>query len=139
MRTGSPRQADVKGRYREEHGWFTVGDSLPVSSMSVERAARQILAACRRGDAEVVLGLPFQVAALVHGVSPSLMCNIMALINRALPAPGGIGTAPVKARDTRAPLAPAWMTALSDRAAERNNERAPGERAEAGRMIAAAR
>jgi NAD(P)-dependent dehydrogenase (short-subunit alcohol dehydrogenase family) len=139
MRTGSPRQADVKGRFREEHAWFTVGDSLPGTSMSAERAARQILAACRRGDAEVVLGLQFWLADLVHGISPGLMCDIMALLNRVLPAPGGIGTASVKARDIRDPLAPAWMTAFGDRAAERNNELAPGERADAGRTIAAAR
>lgn len=55
MRTGSPRNATFKGQHRAEYAWFTISDSLPFTSISAERAARQILAACKRGEAEVVL------------------------------------------------------------------------------------
>src|SRR5207249_3642064 len=133
MRTGSVGQADVKGQFRKEHAWFTVGDSVPVMSMAAERAGRQVVSACRRGDAEIVLGLPFKFAALLHGVAPGLVCDMMGLTNLGLPSPGGIGTSAVKSRDIRTPLLPAWVTALNDRAAERNNEVRPGERASAGR------
>jgi short-subunit dehydrogenase len=44
-RTGSPRNADFKGRHRSEHAWFSVGDSLPFFSTSADRAARRIIAA----------------------------------------------------------------------------------------------
>src|SRR5438105_6875199 len=62
MRTGSPRNANFKGQHRAEYAWFAISDSLPGASMSVERAARQILDACKRGDAEVVLSLPAKLA-----------------------------------------------------------------------------
>ena len=55
MRTGSPVNATFKGQHRAEYAWFTISDSLPATSMAAERAARQIIRACKRGDAEVVL------------------------------------------------------------------------------------
>src|SRR5204863_2590958 len=58
MRTGSPRNAQFKGQHRAEYAWFTLSDSMPFFSQSAERAARQILSACRHGEAEVVLSLP---------------------------------------------------------------------------------
>src|SRR6185503_4123757 len=58
MRTGSPRNATFKGQHRAEYAWFSIGDSLPVTAMSADRAARQILTACKRGEAEVVLSVP---------------------------------------------------------------------------------
>src|SRR5215218_8907728 len=48
MRTGSPRNATFKGQHRAEYAWFAVSDSLPLSSIGVERAAAQIIDACRR-------------------------------------------------------------------------------------------
>src|ERR1044071_4346713 len=38
MRTGSPRHATFKGRHKAEYAWFSLLDSLPVTSMSAERA-----------------------------------------------------------------------------------------------------
>src|SRR5918997_1127581 len=55
MRTGSPRNALFKGRHRAEYAWFAISDSLPITSMMAERAARQIIDACRRGRAELVI------------------------------------------------------------------------------------
>jgi hypothetical protein len=94
--------------------------------MSADQAARQILAACRRGDAEVVLSLPAKFGTTVHGLLPGLTSDVLALTNLALPAPGGVGARGVPARQIT-PLTPPWVTALSDRAAERNNEIAPEE------------
>jgi NAD(P)-dependent dehydrogenase (short-subunit alcohol dehydrogenase family) len=129
MRTGSPRQAEVKGKVQEEFAWFSVSDALPGFSMSADRAARQILAACRRGDAEVVLSLPAKVAVLLHGIFPGLTSDLLALANLALPGPGGAGSRGVSAKVIPPP--PRWLTALSDRAAERNNEIAPASAANA--------
>src|SRR5436190_6533704 len=55
MRTGSPPHASFKGQHRREYAWFAISDSLPLLSMSAERAARRILTACRRGAPRVVL------------------------------------------------------------------------------------
>ena len=38
------------------------------------------------------------------------------------PAPGGIGTARVKGKESESALSPSWLTTLSDQAAARNNE-----------------
>src|SRR3954453_8374357 len=68
MRTGSPPNATFKGQHRAEYAWFAISDSLPLVSMSAERAARQIIAACKRGDAETVLSLQAQLAVKFHGL-----------------------------------------------------------------------
>ena len=62
MRTGSPFNAWFKGRHREEFAWFTVSDSLPLLTIDAARAARQIVEACRRGDAELVVSWPAKLA-----------------------------------------------------------------------------
>jgi short-subunit dehydrogenase len=70
MRTGSPRHAQFKGQHRAEHASFALGNSLPGLSISPERAARQIITAFKRGDAEVTLTLPARVATRFHGLFP---------------------------------------------------------------------
>src|SRR5437868_10247139 len=66
MRTGSPLNAFFKGQHQAEYAWFSISDSLPISSISAQRAARQIVRACKNGDAEVILSVPAQLAALFH-------------------------------------------------------------------------
>jgi short-subunit dehydrogenase len=127
MRTGSPRQAEVKGQVRKELAWFAVSDALPLVSISAERAARSILRAVRRGDAEVILSLPAKIGVWVHGILPGLVCDLLALTNRTLPGPGGVGSRGVPAKAIVPPPAPRVLTALNDRAAERNNQFSPRE------------
>jgi short-subunit dehydrogenase len=123
MRTGSPRNATFKGQHRAEYAWFSISDSLPVTSMQSERAARQIIAACKRGDAEVILSAQALAAVKFHQLFPELSAEILALVNRLLPAAsGGIGQRRAKGRESESALSPSWLTALGDKAAERNNE-----------------
>lgn len=122
MRTGSPRHAWFKGQHRAEHAWFTLLDSLPGTAMSAETAARRIVAACVRGDAEVVLSLPAKLLALGHGVAPGLTADLLGLVNRLLPAPGGIGHHRLAGKDSETPLTRSWWTTLTRVAARRNNE-----------------
>jgi NAD(P)-dependent dehydrogenase (short-subunit alcohol dehydrogenase family) len=123
MRTGSPRNAFFKGQHRAEYTWFSIIDALPLISLSAEKAARQIIAACKRGDAEVVLSLPAKLATVVHGLCPGWTADLLGLVNALLlPAPGGIGSAQLPGKDSISPLAPSALTRLSDRAAQRNNE-----------------
>jgi len=129
MRTGSPRNADFKGQHRKEYTWFALGDSLPGFTMSAEEAAKRIILACKRGEAEVVLSLPAKALATCNALFPGLTADLMGLINRfVLPGPGGIGQARAKGKDSASPLAPSWLTILTEWAAERNNEIAPEER-----------
>jgi short-subunit dehydrogenase len=127
MRTGSPRQAYFKGQHRAEYAWFSISDSLPFVSMSAEQAARQIITACKRGNAEVVLSVPAKLAVTLHDLFPGLAAQILGVINRLLPAPDRIGEAAVQGKDSESPLSPSWLTALGDKAAEDNNELGPGK------------
>jgi NAD(P)-dependent dehydrogenase (short-subunit alcohol dehydrogenase family) len=122
MRTGSPRNADFKGQHRAEYAWFSLSDSLPGLSMSARRAARQIVRACRRGDAEVVLSLPAKLATTAQLLAPSLVDAVLGLVSRALPGPGGVGRARVKGRESESALSPSILTALGDAAAHKFNQ-----------------
>ncbi len=122
MRTGSPRNALFKSQHRAEYAWFTISDSLPVTSISAESAARRVVKACRYGEPEVVLGLPFQVAAAFHGVFPGVTADLLGMLNQVLPAPGGIGEDRLPGKDSESPLAPSVLTTLSERAAVAHNQ-----------------
>ena len=122
MRTGGPWNADMKGRHEAEYAWFAISDSTPGLSMSAERAARQIIEACRFGDAELVLTLPAQAAVVANTAAPSVVAALTALANRLLPQPAGPdGNRHMKGRDVNAET-PSFATALTDRAAIANNE-----------------
>ena len=122
MRTGSPRNATFKGRHRAEYAWFSISDSLPVTAMQAERAARQIIAACKRGDAEVILTVQAVLAVKFRQLFPEATADMLALVNQLLPAPGGIGTRRARGKDSQSELSPSVLTTLTERAAERNNE-----------------
>ena len=42
----------------QEFAWFAIADSIPGMSIGAERAARQILDACRYGDPELTISCP---------------------------------------------------------------------------------
>jgi NAD(P)-dependent dehydrogenase (short-subunit alcohol dehydrogenase family) len=122
MRTGSPMNADVKGQHEAEYAWFVISDSTPGLSMSAERAARQILDACRYGDPDLVLTLPANLAVMANNVAPTLVAHLTALGNRLLPAAAGPEGDRLKRGREIENVAPSFATALTDRAAVANNE-----------------
>lgn len=123
MRTGSPRHALFKGKHRAEYAWFAISDSLPVTSMNAVRAARQIISATKRGEAEVILTIQAQLAARFHGLFPGTTADLLGIVNGLLlPSAGGIGRARAKGKDSQSSLAPSVLTALSEQAAAKNNE-----------------
>jgi len=122
MRTGSPRNADFKGKHRYEYAWFSISDSIPLLTVSAENAARQVVRACKRGQAELVISVPAKLAAIFDALFPEMMSQMLGLANQLLPAPGGVGTQNVKGRQSSSAWSPSWLTALSEKAALRNNE-----------------
>lgn len=122
MRTGSPRNATFKGQHRAEYAWFSISDALPVTSIQAERAARQIVAATKRGQAELIISTQAVMAVKFHALFPEATADILALANRLLPGPGGIGRNRAKGKESESAVAPSILTTLSDRAAQRNNE-----------------
>jgi len=119
MRTGSPINASFKGDTAAEYAWFSLADSLPLLSMSGERAARAIVRATQRGDVLVVLGLPAKLAALATALVPATVVRVASLVTCLLPQ--GTSTAAKSGRSLERRVPP-WLTVLSDRAAARNNE-----------------
>lgn len=91
MRTGSPPNAIFKGRHDAEYTWFSLGDSLPLVSISARRAAKMIVAATRRGASEVILSPQAKLLAWFHGLLPGTTTDILSLVDRFLPSAGGIG------------------------------------------------
>lgn len=128
MRTGSPRNALFKGQNQAEYAWFSISDSLPLLTISAETAASQILRACQHGISEVVLSIPAKLAVLFHDLFPSLTTDLLSWVNRLLPADGGIGKNTAKGKDSESAVSPSWLTSLTEKAAERNNEFGPNER-----------
>jgi short-subunit dehydrogenase len=122
MRTGSPRNAFFKGNNEAEYAWFSISDALPGLSMNATRAARQVVDACARGDSEVVLTVPAKVATIIHGVFPEATVDVLGVVNRFLPPPGGIGTDARTGKQSRSKASPSWVTALNERAAQENNQ-----------------
>lgn len=122
MRTGSPRNAEFKGQHRFEYAWFSISDALPLLSVSAENAARQVVRACKRGQAELVISIPAKIAVLFESLFPEAMYQILGVVNQLLPAPGGIGTQKAKGKESTSAWSPSWLTTLNEEAAVRNNE-----------------
>ena len=122
MRTGSPRNADFKGKHRWEYAWFSISDALPLLTVSAENAARQIVRACKRGQAELVISVPAKIAVLFDSLFPEVMSQMLALGNTLLPEPGGVGVERRKGKESTSAWSPSWLTTLNEEAALRNNE-----------------
>ncbi len=122
MRTGSPRNAWFKGQQEKEYSWFAIGDSLPFLTIGAERAARQILESCARGDAELVVSVPAKLAVAMSRLFPELTADMLGITNRLLPGPNGAGPAMHRGYESESALAPSVLTTLTERAARRNNE-----------------
>jgi NAD(P)-dependent dehydrogenase (short-subunit alcohol dehydrogenase family) len=123
MRTGSPLNADIKGQHQKEYAWFAIADSLPGVTISAQRAASQILDACRYGEPELTLTLAAKAAALANALTPATFGRLASIGARLLPGPAGPeGDELRRGRDSESRWAPSAATVLSDRAAVANNE-----------------
>lgn len=121
MRTGSPTNAFFKGKQELEYTWFSLGDATPATAMSARRAARRIVLATRRGEAEVTLTWQAKLLRLAHGIAPGMVTDVFGMVNRLLPdADGATGSA--RGMELATPLSPSPVTAMMNRAARRNNE-----------------
>jgi len=122
MRTGSHVNARFKGKHDAEFAWFAASAGAPLISMSAERAARKILAACRRGQSSLTLTFAARTAILGNALFPNVTGYMMKLINGLLPGAGKDEANQSRAGSQLRRLAPEWLTRLADRATIRNNE-----------------
>jgi NAD(P)-dependent dehydrogenase (short-subunit alcohol dehydrogenase family) len=122
VRTGSTRNALFKGQHRKEHAWFSVAGSLPGVAMSAERAAAQILRACRDGEREVLLRDPANLAVALQAFFPGTTQALLGALARFLPRMGGIGERSAYGYESASRWSPSVLTRLGDAAARCNNE-----------------
>lgn len=129
LRTGSYFHALFQGEKAAEFTWFSLGDTLPGVSISAERAAREIVRATRRGEAERILSFPATLLALAQGIAPGATSGLLTLINNlTLPPPSDKADAnipnPGKEIAPDVPARPVFetVTGLGIAAAERLNE-----------------
>ncbi len=121
MRTGSQINTTIKGsEHRTEYTLFTLLDTLPISSISAQRAARQIVYATRRGTAELVISIQAQVFVRLYGAFPGTMSDILSLVNRFLPA--GTGKTAYQGKDSETPLSKSFLTSAGQQASLTYNE-----------------
>jgi short-subunit dehydrogenase len=123
MRTGSHWNAMFKGNREAEFAWFGHGASMPGASISAERAARQIVSAIQRGDAELTVTWQARMAVVAAAVTPAIVAGVEAAVARLLPAnPEGEHSERASGWESRSRWMPSFLTRLGDRAAVRNNE-----------------
>src|SRR5213076_2218383 len=122
MRTGSHVNAKFKGEHDAEFAWFAASASAPLISMNADRAARKILAACRRGQPSLTLTFAARTAILGNALFPNLVGYAMKIVNRFLPGAGDEEGNQLRTGSQLRRLTPGWLTRLADRATTRNNE-----------------
>jgi NAD(P)-dependent dehydrogenase (short-subunit alcohol dehydrogenase family) len=122
MRTGSHVNAKFKGKHDIEFAWFAALAGAPLISMNADRAARKILAACRRGQPSLTLTFAARGAILGNALFPNLTGYAMRLVNRFLPKPSGVEGNYLRGGSEVRRLIPDWLTRSADKATIRNNE-----------------
>jgi short-subunit dehydrogenase len=121
LRTGSFLAAYFKGdRADLEYSLFAPLAGTPATTVSAERAARRIVAALRRGDPEITLGLHAKLAARANGVMPGAVQTALSLVARALPEVQG--TDRLRGSEIDSPVDDLPLTGPGRRAAERLNQ-----------------
>lgn len=86
MRTGSHTQAEFKGQEEKESAWFSTAATTPLLSMSMERAAAQIITAFKQRRAQLVMPLHSEIAVKAHHLTPALSQSALSLVDSLLPA-----------------------------------------------------
>lgn len=122
MRTGSHVNAKFKGKHDAEFGWFAASAGAPLISMTADRAARKILAACRRGQPSLTLTFAARTAILGNALFPNLAGYSMKIVNGFLPGAGNDEGNELRAGSQLRRVTPQWLTRLADRATRKNNE-----------------
>ncbi|UYL07258.1 SDR family oxidoreductase [Bdellovibrio sp. SKB1291214] len=125
MRTGSARNAKVKGQFKKEHAWFSLMASAPLITINAEKAARRIVSATKTGQAEISVTLMSRVAAIFNTHFPGIYADIGSVANLLLPNPTEDSRTTLDGKNAESFISPSFLTTLGDEAAEKNNEIPP--------------
>jgi NAD(P)-dependent dehydrogenase (short-subunit alcohol dehydrogenase family) len=126
MRTGSPPNASFKGQHEEEYRWFAASDTFPLLSMAADRAARQIVEACRYGDPALTISWQAKAAALANALAPGMVAGVARLAARLLPGPNEADGDRVRSGwESQTELFLPWLGDLADDHVSDYNQRPP--------------
>lgn len=123
MRTGSYLNAQFRGTAPAEVTLFSLLDNTPLASISAERAARQIVAATRRGAAELTISLPAVLLTAAHGLFPGLTTDLLGVVDSLLPGRPTPGDPLRYGSEELTSLMRSPLLALGQAAARRLNQR----------------
>jgi short-subunit dehydrogenase len=123
MRTGGQLHAETKGKHEKEFAWFSILDSLPITSISADSAADDILSALKNGEGEIVISLPAKLLDRINSASPELVSDLLGMANQLLPSPGGaLGSVRIKGSESDSDIIPDFIRRLTEKSARKNNE-----------------
>jgi short-subunit dehydrogenase len=123
MRTGSHINAFFKGQHQKEFALFSIANASPFFSTASERAARQIVEACRYGKAELIITPQARLLHLANSLFPNITAEVLGLISRSLPSTRpGEGNALKRGWQSHSFMAPSVLTRTADRVIRRNQE-----------------
>jgi len=123
IRTGGHGHVIVKGDHQAEFDWFSLMDTLPLTSMSAEHAANRIIAAIEQGKGELVLSGQAKLLTKMNALFPGTTADLLGMVNRAMPQQTAEESEGSKRRlGGELPITHPVLTALGERAAAANNE-----------------
>ncbi len=123
MRTGAHENAYFKGDHRKEYAWFSLGASSPLTAIGARRAARGIVKAIRRGQAEIILGVPAKAASLFHGVAPGTTAKMLGVTHRFMPGSESTSQDRYRGFESKSRLSESPLNAFGRHAANTLNQR----------------
>jgi len=80
------------------------------------------VAATRRNQAELIVGVPAKVLAHAHGIAPGMVSEALALANKLLPDARGASSEKKTGRQSQSTVTRSPLTMLGRRAALRYNQ-----------------
>lgn len=122
IRTGSYVNAFFKGDNRAEYSWFSLGATSPVTAIGARRAARSIVNAMRRGQAEIILSVPAKLAVWIHGLLPGTSITLAGVSNRLMPGTGSTDKHRLRGRQSENAVTRSFLTKLGRDAGKRLNQ-----------------
>ncbi|KGE16205.1 SDR family NAD(P)-dependent oxidoreductase [Sphingobacterium deserti] len=120
MRTGSPRNIDVKGNHQSEYAWFKIADSLPLLSQHAAFAAKTIVEGIEERKRNITLGLNAKVAIALQALLPETTAIITEKIGAFLPS--GTDKTTKKGYQSESWLTKTVTGFLADRSAKKFNQ-----------------
>lgn len=85
MRTGSHRNAVVRGQHAKEAVWFALGTASRLTAIDATRAASRVVEAVRNRRARITLGWQARLAEVADAVAPETTAALTAMVARLLP------------------------------------------------------